>query len=126
MDDEREHPPPLGRGRREPNRRRFEDSSGSTTKSHEPQVTTVTVVDVCIGRTRVVLRTERYIYDPDIWRYELWPYKTGPRKGQRRWVRVRGGHRNRRISVRRYREATLAVHACRATRRALGLDSAAY
>lgn len=65
----------------------------------------VTCVDTIIGREYIALRTERYIYDPHISRYELWPYKTGPRKGQFRKVRVWGAYRDRRISVRRYRDA---------------------
>ena len=81
----------------------------------------VTIVDTIIGRECIVLRTERYVYDPHISRYELWPYKTGPHKGKLRQVRVRGVHRDRRISLRRYRNATLAAYAYHATRRALGI-----
>jgi hypothetical protein len=70
---------------------------------------------------RAVLRIERFIFDPGIWRYELRPYKTGLRKGQRRLLRVWGEHRDRRISIRRYCDATLAAYAYHATRRALGI-----
>lgn len=81
----------------------------------------VKCVDTIIGREYIALRTERYIYDPHISRYELWPYKTGPRKGQFRKVRVWGAYRDRRISVRRYRDASLAAYAYQATRRTLGI-----
>jgi hypothetical protein len=121
--DEIKSPPLLAAGRRAANRRRFADNYGSTNnaKTPPPQATTVTIVETIIGRMRVALRIESYIYDPGISSYEARAYKTGPRKGLLRQVRVWGGHRHRRMSIRRYRDAALAAYAYHATRRALGI-----
>jgi hypothetical protein len=119
--DERERPPP-GEGRRATNRRHFADNDNTNNaKTRPPQAMAVTVVDFIIGRMCVVRRTVRFIFDPGIWRYESRAYKTGPRKGQVRRVRVWGVRGNSRISLRRYRNADLAARAYHATKRALGI-----
>jgi hypothetical protein len=104
---EGERPPP-GKGRRAQKRRSFAGNYGSTntTGPRRPQVRTVTIVDAIVGRKSFVLRTER---------------KTGPRKGQPKLVQLQGAHRDRRISIKRYRDARLAADAYHARRRALGI-----
>jgi hypothetical protein len=87
----------------------------------QAQATTVIIVAAVIGHESFALRTVSYIYDPRISRHVLLPYKTGPRAGQLRHVRVQGEHRGKRASIRRYRDAALAARAYHATRRALGV-----
>jgi hypothetical protein len=119
---DKENPPPAER-RRISNRTGFAGNYGSThrTKPRQPQLITVTVVNTIIGRAHIVQQTMRHIHDPDMITFEFWPRLSGPRKGQRRWVRVRGANLNKRVSIRRFRDATAAAYAYHAMRRALGI-----
>jgi hypothetical protein len=119
---EGERPPP-GKGRRARKRRSFAGNyaSTNTTGPGRPQARTVTIVDAIVGRKSFVLRTERHIYDLSVSSYALWSYKTGPRKGQPKLVRLKGVHTGRRISIKRYRDARLAADAYHARKRALGI-----
>jgi hypothetical protein len=119
---DKENPSPPAERRRVKQRRCFAGNYGNghdTKIYHRPQL--ITNVETIIGRTHIVLRATRSIWNPDILNVEFWPYKSGPRKGQLRRVRVRGACINRRVSIRRFREATSAAHAYHATRRALGV-----
>jgi hypothetical protein len=123
MTDKENPSPPLVERRRVLNRRCFSGNYGDThnTKAHRPQLITVTIVDIFIGGKHIVLRATRSIWDPDILNVEFRPYKSGPRKGQHRRVRVRGACLDRRVSIRRFSNATSAAQAYHATRRALGV-----
>ena len=118
---DKENPSPLAERRRVINRRCFSGNYVDThsTKAHRPQL--ITDVETFIGRTHIVLRTTRSIWNPDVLNVEFRSYKSGPRKGQLKRVRVRGACIDRRVFIRRFREPTSAAQAYHATRRSLGI-----
>jgi hypothetical protein len=122
MTRKRRRPPPLGSGGQARIRPGLGAQYGGPTSRNggRPQVSAVTRVDAVIGRKWIALRTTSCNYHLDVWRWELWPRKTGPRKGQLRRVRVYGEHRDRRVRLARYPNAELAAEAYNALARYLG------
>jgi hypothetical protein len=120
---DKESPSPLAERERALNRRCLSGNYHKTlnTKTRGPQLTTLIAVETFIGRTHIVLRTTRSIYDPNVLNIEFWPFKNRPRKGQLRRVRVRGARIDRRVTIRRFNEPTSAAKVYHATRRALGI-----
>jgi hypothetical protein len=118
---ERKNPPLRARGRRAGSK----DVSNNcpNTRLSDPLQGCISIVEVdaIIGAAFFGLITILSVYDPHVQRREWWPFKSGRRKGQFRWVVVSGEKRLRSVRVRRYHTPGAAALAYSATRRALGM-----